>query len=284
MNARRSVVLLSCILLAFTNSGFAARMRLQAGTAIHVRLKADLVAYQVGEGSRVDFEVARPVVVGGYVLVPPGAVVWGAVQSVKKGKEIKFDLEGLRLPDLTEVKLRSVRERTKKATRDAIKIETHYSGGVGAPHGSEFTAWIDEDVMVEATPATAQAQPAAAPAVSRPAVAAPAPAPAVVTTPAAVAPVAAAPTPAPAQQPSAPAAPAVASGERITVECFSDPTGADIVIDGEYYGSTPSILKVPVGNHRLEFQLAEYKTFSRVLNLEPASSLVTIRQTLEKRE
>jgi len=87
---------------------FAQRVRLPDGTAVRVRLKADLTSDQVEEGTRVDFEVARPVIIQGMTVIPVGAVSWGAVQSVKKGKFIKFDIEGVRLPDLTAVKLRTV--------------------------------------------------------------------------------------------------------------------------------------------------------------------------------
>lgn len=68
------------------------------------------------------------------------------------------------------------------------------------------------------------------------------------------------------------------------MECFSDPLGADILIDGEFYGNTPSILKVALGNHRLEFQLAGYKTHSESLNLTPGTRFRTIRASLEKKE
>ena len=275
--------LLFLSLLCFASSLFAAQVRLKEGTPVRVRLKTDLISDQVDEGSRIDLEVARPVTVRGLVAVPEGAVAWGAVQSVKKGKFIKFDIEGVRLPDLSEVKLRCVPEKTKNPAKDQIKIESEFGDSVGAPRGSEFTAYTDEDATVEAkgalpAPATAvrpTLRPAAIPAPvapaemrrAAPAVAAPSrPAPQ---------PVAPAPAPAPA---------AAATGERITVECFSDPSGADIVIDGEFYGTTPSILKIPVGNHRLEIQLSGYKSFSQSLDLPSGSGLRTVRTALEKKQ
>jgi hypothetical protein len=68
------------------------------------------------------------------------------------------------------------------------------------------------------------------------------------------------------------------------VGCFSTPAAADILIDGECYGSTPSILKVPVGKHYLEIQLSGYRTYSIQLILEPGTGDRTIRTNLEERE
>jgi hypothetical protein len=70
--------------------------------------------------------------------------------------------------------------------------------------------------------------------------------------------------------------------EYITVECFSDPLGADIVIDDEFHGSTPSILKLLPGDHRIEYRLMGYKAQSQPLNLKAGTGLRTVRMTLEK--
>jgi hypothetical protein len=87
----------------------------------------------------------------------------------------------------------------------------------------------------------------------------------------------------PAVSPAQPATP-IANVERIKVECFSDPTAADILIDGEFYGNTPSILKVPVGKHTLEIQLAGFKTHSLPLILQPGTGIRTIRASLEPKD
>ena len=274
---------------------FGQRVRLPEGTAVRVRLKADLASDQVEEGARVDFEVARPVIIQGIAVIPVGAVSWGAVQSVKKGKFIKFDIEGVRLPDLTAVKLRTVGGRAKNPAQDQIKVEASFRGRVGAPKGSEYTAYVNEDreVAVAAQPnipalaltptaaATTPPTPAQVveptPSTATPAVTYPKPAaPPAVTTPAASA-------TSPAISPGESAAP-LANVERTTVECFSDPSAADILIDGEFYGNTPSILKVPVGKHQLEIQLSGYKTYSIPLILEPGTQIRTIRASLEQKE
>jgi hypothetical protein len=281
MNLKRSMgsfplcVLCCCGLLG------AAQVRLPAGTPIQVKLKADLRSDRVSPGDRVDFEVAHPLVVQGVVVIPQGAVAWGAVQSVKKEKEIKFDVEGVRLPNLQEIRLRSIRDKPKNPGKDQIKVVMDMGGYVGALRGAEFTAYVDEDVEIDAAPAQ---ETAPAPAVSTPPVAAPQPeaqsampASAAGVTPTGQA-VAAPP------QPTAAAAGTASTSERVTVECFSIPMGADILIDGDYYGNTPSILKLTATSHKLEMQLPGYKTYSEDLNLAPGAGVRTIRATLEASE
>jgi hypothetical protein len=278
------------------------------------------------------------------------------VQVVNKGKSVRFDVQGVRLPSLVVVKLRSIPEKTGNPAKDVVKVDQSL-----VPRGSEFVAYIDDDVSLDiAAPAAAPA-PVVRPATTTPAVPpaepakpvitpAPAPAPAAppVTTPApappaevkpaepapppvpapetpppvpaptvavpaapaqAVPPVAPAETPKPASTPvvvapaapvrpapavptPAPAVPAPAPGltgmegvtEWVTVECFSVPSGADILIDGDFYGNTPSILRLPVGKHRLRFILTDYAASSQELELTAGAALRTVRAELEKKE
>jgi hypothetical protein len=276
-------MILVCMLIP-SCLAFSQRVRLPEGTPVHLRLKADLASDQVEEGVRVDFEVASPVLIQGIAVIPVGAVSWGAVQSVKKGKFIKFDIEGVRLPDLTDVKLRTVGGRTKNPAQDQIKVDASFKGGVGAPKGTEYTAYVNEDreVAVAAQPSIPGLALTPTPAETT----APTPAQVVAPTPSTATPAVTTPAPSatsPAISPSQAAAP-LANVERVRVECFSDPSAADILIDGDFYGNTPSILKVPVGKHELEIQLSGYKTYSIPLILEPGTGIRTIRASLEQKE
>ena len=295
MKVKHSIGMVLVCMLIPSCLAFAQRVRLPDGTAVRVRLKADLTSDQVEEGTRVDFEVARPVIIQGMTVIPVGAVSWGAVQSVKKGKFIKFDIEGVRLPDLTDVKLRTVGGRGKNPAQDQIKVDASFKGGVGAPKGTEYTAYVNEDREVAA--AAQPSMPALAPTPTAAATTLPTPAQEVAPTPSTATPAVTYPKPAapplvttpaasatsPAISPGQSAAP-LANVERARVECFSDPSAADILIDGEFYGNTPSVLKVPVGRHELEIQLSGYKTYSIPLILEPGTGIRTIRASLEQKE
>jgi len=267
MNLRRLSGGLSLGILFSGSLLWGERVRVPDGTPIPVRLKTDLRSNQVEPGDRVDFEVARPVTVRGLVAIPEGSVTWGTVQSVKRDKEIKFAVQGLRLPNLQEIKLRSVSEKTTNPGKDQIKLTSMLGVVVGVRMGTEFMAFLDEDLEVEAVPApkapAAAPQPAAVPAK-----------PAEVTT------APAAPVVSQGPQPVAPAD----TAERVTVECFSDPTGADILIDGSFYGSTPSILKLTATTHHLEISMPGYKNYVQNLNLSVDGGFRTLRAPLEKKE
>ena len=300
MKVKHSIGMVLVCMLIPSCLAFGQRVRLPEGTPVHLRLKADLASDQVEEGARVDFEVASPVLIQGIAVIPEGAVSWGAVQSVKKGKFIKFDIEGVRLPDLTDVKLRTVGGKAKNPAQDQIKVDASFKGGVGAPKGTEYTAYVNEDREVEvaaqpSSPAlaptptaavTTPPTPAETTAPTPPTTAPPTPAQVVAPTPSTATPAVtypAASATSPVISPGPSAAP-LANVERARVECFSDPSGADILIDGEFYGNTPSILKVPVGKHALEIQLSGYKTYSIPLILEPGTRIRTIRASLEQKE
>lgn len=316
--------ILSVIVMSFACLARAASVHVPDGTPVPLRLKAELSSSRAEIGQRVDFTVAHAVSVGGVVAIPEGSVAWGAVQSVKKDKEIKFDIVGLRLPNLREIKLRSVRQKTSNPGKDQIKLETRLGDTVGAAVGTEFTAYVDEDAQVEAMGASAAVppalsaasrpvevkpaaqapvQPVAAPVASAPAVPTPQIAPrqsppTPTVTPAsrpsssaagtavqATPPPAPAPRVAPTTQTAAPAAQeTVEVVDRVTVECFSDPSGAEIVLDDEYYGNTPSILKLLPATRRLELKMPGYKTYSQSLDLTQGGAFRTVRGSLEKKE
>jgi hypothetical protein len=304
MRARyRAAALPFCLLVSSAFLG-AAQVTVQEGTPVRVRLKADLLSETAQQGQRVDFEVSQPVVVNGVTAIPQGAVVWGAVQEARPKRFVRFDIEGLRLPSLQQIKLRSIPEEPKNPDKDQIRLETNVGGDIGARQGAEFMAYVAEDVNIDVTAPAPAAKVPTAPAnaaattpqqsTATPPPAAPGPAkPAAATTqePAATPPQkAAAPAAAPAEPAAAPPQQAATSSaaavsqpaELVTVQCFSDPMGADILIDGNYMGNTPSILKLTSAKHRLVFSLNGYATVIQTLDLSSSTELRTIRVTLEK--
>jgi len=68
--------------------------------------------------------------------------------------------------------------------------------------------------------------------------------------------------------------------ELASIDFASDPTGADILIDGSFVGNTPSTLRVPAGSHIIALRLSGYRTWTQTMEVEPGSQ-ATIRKTLE---
>ncbi len=295
MKTGRTIFILGWAVACACITAQAQTVHVAEGTQVRVRLAADLLSSQATVGATVMMEISQPVISQGVIVIPAGSMAWGAVQEAKKGKVLNFDVEGLRLPNQNVVKLRVSPHKTTNAGKDEIKVDTQVGGDLGVEKGTEYTAYLDQDIDVAGAPSAPPTPAAAPPVAPQPAVPVPAPTPApaqVAATPSSPQPQTppASPGPVPVASPiqASPATPAVHPApiaqpvEYITVECFSDPLGADVMIDDEYHGSTPSILKLLPGNHRIEYRLMGYKPYSQPLTLKSGDSLTTVRVTLDK--
>jgi PEGA domain len=90
-------------------------------------------------------------------------------------------------------------------------------------------------------------------------------------------PAAAAPKPA---APSADSSAACSSAAAACVNFVSEPSGADIYVDGKFAGNTPSTLALPPGSHELRVETARFKPWTRTLETTAASK-ITVRAALE---
>ncbi len=61
--------------------------------------------------------------------------------------------------------------------------------------------------------------------------------------------------------------------ENATIEITSSPTGADIELDGEFVGNTPSPLSVAPGEHTVKVIKTGYTSWERKVKLSPAGTL-----------
>jgi hypothetical protein len=61
--------------------------------------------------------------------------------------------------------------------------------------------------------------------------------------------------------------------EKGTLQFTSSPSGAEIYLDNQYLGSTPSIISnIEPGNHNLEFRLNGYKSWKATVTVPPGTS------------
>lgn len=89
-----------------------------------------------------------------------------------------------------------------------------------------------------------------------------------------------APKPAIAESSSEAVTPAAAL-EPSTIVIKSSPDGADITVDGKFVGSTPSTLRLTIGDHTISIEKAGFKLWARAMTVTSAGS-VTVEATLEK--
>lgn len=242
------------------------QVRTREGTLVRLALVQDLTTENVIQGDRVEFEVVDNIIVENYVVIPKGAVAWGSVIKVKgagkrnaKDASVTFRLVGVRAADGQNLPLRLLPHGSKKtdvAENDIVEslpIPRLRERIIGAEKGKQYAAYTASDVVVDAPESTPA--PAAEHAPVRP------------PTPAAVA---------PANPPQALPAP-----EPAAIVFKSEPSGADILINGKVVGSTPSSLSVAPGMHDVEIRVPTYVSWKRRMKVTPGSH-PTIQARLKK--
>ena len=251
---------------------------LEDGTAVTLRLGRSLSSADAHAGDRVDFEVAQEVSVNRIVVIPKDSPASGTVITAQKkrrmGRAGKLDvsIESVQLADGEKATLRAVKESqggshtgimaggmvaTSLIVWPAAPVFLLMHGkDVTIPKGTEVTAYISGDVKLDLAkfqppplvPAAQQA-PAASPAAT--------------------------PNAGPTDTP--PLSLDQAAGAQLEVS--STPDGADIEIDGNFVGSTPSTVGVAAGPHQLSVKKAGYKPWERKITV--SSGHIKIDATLE---
>ena len=257
---------------------------LEDGTAVTLRLGRSLSSADAHAGDRVDFEVAEEISVNRIVVIPKDSPASGTVITAQKkrrmGRAGKLDvtIDSVQLVDGEKATLRAVKESqggshtgimaggmvaTSLIVWPAAPVFLLMHGkDVTIPKGTEVTAYISGDLKLD--PAKFQ------------------PAPLVPSAP---------PVPSTQQVPSSsPAATPNAGptdttpvspdpGATAELEVSSTPDGADIEIDGNFVGSTPSTVGVVAGPHQLTVKKAGFKPWERKITV--SSGHIKIDATLE---
>ena len=240
---------------------------LEDGTAVTIRLDRSLSSADAHAGDRVDFEVAEEISVNRIVVLPKDSPASGTVITAHKkrrmGRAGKLDvtIDSVQLVDGEKATLRAVKESqggshtgimaggmvvTSLIVWPAAPVFLLMHGkDVTIPKGTEVTAYISGDVQLD----PAKFVPAA---------------PSVPTTQQV-------PSSSPAATPNAePTDTAPASqdqGAAAELEVSSTPDGADIEIDGNFVGSTPSTLGVAAGPHQISVKKAGFKPWQREITV-----------------
>jgi len=76
-----------------------------------------------------------------------------------------------------------------------------------------------------------------------------------------------------ARRPTARPAPSAASVARLSVA--SAPDGADVEVDGEFFGNTPSIFQLDTGAHNICVKKSGFKTWEKKITVSPGEIKIT---------
>jgi len=77
------------------------------------------------------------------------------------------------------------------------------------------------------------------------------------------------------------AASALTETPKGAVNVSSNPTGADLAVDGDFVGNSPAALKLSPGKHTITLKMTGYKDWSREITVQ-AGSQVQLTANLEK--
>lgn len=236
---------------------------LEEETPVRLRLNRTISSADAHVGDNVDFEVLDDITVNRILVIPKGGLAFATVTEAQAKRRMarggKLDI------NIDYVKLVSGDKAALRAVKD-VKGGGHTGGMVGGmvatsivffpaapfflfmhgkdisiPKGTEITAYVNGDLRLD----LAKFQPA---------------------------------SPAQVATASSTVATAPASAK---LQLESDPSGADIQVDGSFVGNTPSDVQVPEGEHTIAVKKAGFKDWERKMKVSGGSN-VHLNAELEK--
>ena len=209
-------------------------------------------------GDNVDFETLDDVKAGAVVVIPKGSAAMATIteavpkRRMARGGKLGMNIDYVRLPSGEKLPLRGVQEAKGGGHTGAMTggmVATAIVFFPAAPfflfmHGKDISIPKGHEVTVYTDTdydlAKANIQ-AAAPVAST-------------------------------------AVPTISMDSPVTIK--SSPDGADILVDGKYVGSTPSVVRLSTGDHQMEIAKSGFKSWKRTMAVSSGSEL-TIDATLE---
>ena len=236
---------------------------LEEETPVRLRLNRTISSADAHVGDNVDFEVLDDITVNRILVIPKGGLAFATVTEAQAKRRMarggKLDI------NIDYVKLVSGDKAALRAVKD-VKGGGHTGGMVGGmvatsivffpaapfflfmhgkdisiPKGTEITAYVNGDLKLD----LAKFEPTA-----------------------------------PAQVAIASSTvPAVPASAKLKLE--SDPSGADIEVDGSFVGNTPSDVQVLEGEHTITVKKAGFKEWERKMKVSGGSN-IHLNAELEK--
>lgn len=277
------------LLLAFTTFGLRTpgqavqKVKLEEGTQVRLKLMEPVNSGTAQAGQVISFEVLDDVRVGEQLVIAEGAAAWGTIVEAEAGRrmgragKLAFRLDYVKAVDGSKVPLRATSVSQGKGKGVATGIAVGASAVLfwpaapffllmkgkssEVPRGYHVAAFVDGDRLVTPRGVEEMNAPAAMP-----------------TAGAAPGFVQASLNPA--------TAGAVAASPRVAAEfgainVISDPGGAEVEIDGAYYGNTPGLIRLPAGLHTITIRYGSHAPWKRTINIGPGSNL-TVKADLQQ--
>jgi hypothetical protein len=236
---------------------------LEDGTPIKIRISRTISSADAKVDEKVDFEVLEETKIGEVVVIPRGGIAWGTVTEAQpkrrmgRAGKLNVNIDAVRLVTGEKVALRAIKEvkgggHTGAMTGAIVATSIVFfpaaplflfmhGKDITIPKGTEITAYINGDAPLD--PAKF--------------------APKVVNAETAA---------------EAVTKPTVAEPSTIVIK--STPDGADITVDGKFVGSTPSTLKLAIGDHTITIEKSGFKVWTRTMTVSSAGT-VSVDATLE---
>jgi hypothetical protein len=237
---------------------------LEDATPVRLRFNRTVSSADAHVGDTVDFEVLQDVSVNGTLVIPKGGLGVGTVTEAQprrrmaRGGKLEINIDYVKLLNGDKAALRAVKGGNGGGHTVAMTAGIVATGiiffpaapfflfikgkDITLPKGAEFTAYINGDMKLD----LAKFQP-----------------------------------PAPQQDLNAGSHDQSASSTSAKLQIDSTPPGADIVVDGNFVGNTPSEVQVAEGDHTIDVKKSGFKEWERKLKSSAGSS-VRINAELEK--
>jgi len=245
---------------------------LEDGTPVKLRINRTISSADAKVDDTVDFEVLEDIKVGDVVVIPRGGIAWGTVTEAQpkrrmgRAGKLNVNIDTVRLASGEKAALRAVKEVKGGSHTGAMTGAMVATGivffpaaplflfmhgkDITVPKGTEITAYINGDIVLDPAKFAAKAT---------------------TTTPPSPA------APATSEQPVT----ATGPGETSTLVIKSTPDGAEITIDGKFMGNTPSTLRLAPGDHKISIEKSGFKLWQRTMTVSPNGN-ITVEAALEK--
>ena len=250
---------------------------LEDSTPVKLRINRNISSADAQVNETVDFEVLEEVKVHDVVVIPRGGTAWATVTEAQpkrrmgRAGKLNINIDNVRLTSGEKVALRAVKDVKGGGHQGAITgaiVATSivffpaaplfllvHGKDITIPKGTEITAYVNGDVPLDPKKFVTQA------AIPEPAAAG--------------------------VQPNV-EAPLTQNGKSMeaalsAVDLKSTPDGAEITVDDKFMGSTPSSLRLAVGDHKIKLGKSGFKTWERIMTVN-AGATATVDATLEKQE